>query len=108
MANAASTARCPLCGGANDCARAARETGSGAGAGARAGAGAGGRAAGDAAARDGEAPCWCVARAFPSSLLRRADARDGGAACVCARCLDAASEGAASERAATDQAPRSP
>ncbi|MEZ4332303.1 MAG: cysteine-rich CWC family protein [Myxococcota bacterium] len=65
---AAAGARCPLCGGANDCARSARSAGPPAEA----------------------APCWCVERRFPPSLLERARARDGGAACVCRACLEAA------------------
>ncbi|MBK7949877.1 MAG: cysteine-rich CWC family protein [Deltaproteobacteria bacterium] len=59
--------RCVLCGAPNDCAQAAK---------------------GDATAGSGPAePCWCVGRSFPSALLARATAADGGAACVCRRCL---------------------
>jgi len=64
--------RCPTCGEPNACALAA--------------AGVEG-----AAARAGE-PCWCVGLAFPPALLARATARDGGRACVCRRCLEAAEE----------------
>ncbi len=59
-------ARCSLCGAPNECALARDEA-------------------------DGEgAPCWCVERLFPDALLARARARDGGKACICRRCLDAA------------------
>lgn len=71
-------ARCPLCGGANACVRAARGRDAASGPDASSGGGA------------GEAACWCVARRFPPALLERARRLDGGAACVCRGCVDAA------------------
>lgn len=63
--------RCTLCGEPNDCAQAAVAA----------------RGKGEARAAE---PCWCVGRAFPRALLERAAAVDGGAACICRRCLAAA------------------
>jgi len=54
--------RCVLCGRPNDC----------------------------ALARDGtpaDGPCWCVDESFPPPLLDRAQAKDGGASCICRDCL---------------------
>ncbi|HEB90107.1 MAG TPA: hypothetical protein ENI85_11090 [Deltaproteobacteria bacterium] len=59
--------RCVLCGGPNECAL-ARSSGGSAGA--------------------SKAPCWCVSERFPAALLDRAAARDGGASCICRRCLE--------------------
>jgi hypothetical protein len=59
-------ARCSLCGGPNECAR----------------------ALGNPRAPDSGERCWCFERRFPTSLLVRASERDGGAACICQRCLD--------------------
>jgi hypothetical protein len=56
---------CSLCGGPNDCAL-ARGT----------------------AGRD--VPCWCVDRRFPEALLAQGRLREGGSACICRGCLDAA------------------
>lgn len=60
--------RCALCGAPHECVM-ARPAAPGAG--------------------DDE-PCWCVGRRFPVALTRAATARDGGAACICRACLDAA------------------
>jgi len=57
--------RCPLCGGANACARAA---------------------AGD----DAERECWCAAATFDAALLARVPAAAAGRACICRRCQRAA------------------
>jgi hypothetical protein len=67
--------RCVLCGGPNDCAleRPGED--------------------GDEAAQ----PCWCVGRVFPTVLVDRATRRDGGASCICRRCLEAASPTASDE-----------
>lgn len=62
--------RCPICGEPNACALAA--------------------ARGEGGAAQTVAPCWCVGRSFAPALLARATARDGGRACVCRRCLEAA------------------
>ena len=59
--------RCVLCGGPNECAL-ARSSGESVGA--------------------SKAPCWCVSESFPAALLERAAARDGGASCICRRCLE--------------------
>ncbi len=59
--------RCVLCGGPNECALARSPSGP------------------DIAS---EAPCWCVSETFPASLLERADAKDGGARCICRDCLE--------------------
>ncbi|MEZ4282881.1 MAG: cysteine-rich CWC family protein [Myxococcota bacterium] len=71
--------RCALCGEPNDCALARRAAD-----GIDAGEGGCDRGGADAA------PCWCRPQRFPAALLARARARDGGAACVCRRCLEAA------------------
>lgn len=67
--------RCALCGGPNDCAL--ERSGEG----------------GDEAAQ----ACWCVGRDFPTVLVDRATRRDGGASCICRRCLEAASPVASDE-----------
>lgn len=59
--------RCVLCGGPNACVMERRARG-----------------------ETVEEPCWCVARVFPASVKAKADERDGGASCLCERCLDAA------------------
>lgn len=56
--------RCPLCGEPNACVMASPDA-------------------------DPEEKCWCVDRTFPALLTDRATALDGGAACVCAACLEA-------------------
>jgi hypothetical protein len=66
--------RCVLCGGPNDCALA------------RPG------------AASSDAPCWCVDRVFPARLSERASERDGGASCICRRCLDAEAGADAGDR----------
>lgn len=57
---------CVLCGAPNDCVMAKRATG--------------------IAIDD---PCWCVSEEFPKALSERATERDGGASCICLRCLEA-------------------
>ncbi len=69
ITRASDPARCPLCGASNACAVAR---------------------AGAAAAETAE-PCWCVGRRFPAALVALARERDGGEACICRRCLEAAS-----------------
>jgi hypothetical protein len=59
--------RCPLCASPNECAMARRERG-----------------------EEVEQACWCVGRAFPSSLIRIATERDGGERCICEGCLERA------------------
>jgi hypothetical protein len=90
MAKSGTGMRCVLCGEPNDCARAAAL---GASAGRMEGAvgGSAGATTGAASVGAAEEPCWCVGRTFPPALLERATAVDGGAACVCRRCLAAAS-----------------
>ncbi|HIF94577.1 MAG TPA: hypothetical protein EYQ60_15870 [Myxococcales bacterium] len=58
--------RCVICGGPNDCALAGA----------------------DANGDKRDAPCWCVEETFPTSLLDVANARDGGASCICRHCLE--------------------
>ena len=55
---------CVLCGEPNDCAMAKREAG-----------------------EKSEDPCWCALQSFPETLTKKADEVDGGASCICLRCL---------------------
>ncbi|MEM9177355.1 MAG: cysteine-rich CWC family protein [Myxococcota bacterium] len=58
--------RCVLCGGPNACVMERRARG-----------------------ETVDDPCWCVSRSFPAEITARADARDGGASCICQACVDA-------------------
>lgn len=54
-------ARCPLCGGPNECQSAAQS--------------------------DSHEPCWCMRETFPPELLARVPVEARGCACLCKQCL---------------------
>jgi hypothetical protein len=58
--------RCVICGGPNECALAGA----------------------DGKGDKSDARCWCVEESFPMPLLDTANAKDGGASCICRRCLE--------------------
>ncbi len=81
--------RCVLCGEPNDCALARRGGGELGEPGEPSEPSESREGGGDLAGEDA-APCWCRPLRFPPALLARARTLDGGTACVCRRCLEAA------------------
>jgi len=79
-------ARCPLCGGLNDCTRCA----------------AGAAASSSAFTRPGDLPedetprsqCWCESQTIPATLLTRVPEAQRGRACICRACAEAFQRGA--------------